>query len=329
MKKILYLFLIVAGSALVSELFFFAPIARAADITASPAVIDAHGLPRDMFNYGVTVTNTGGRPENIFAAVHELTADGKQAFTDPSISDRPASLANWIEISRGAILLQPGGSTTLPVGITINPFATSGEYHAVISFVEGGTRADAEQHLDGAPQVLVNMAVASNDKEVLVLEGFGASKAFYPSFPVDINFTLENKGNVPSIPLGVVLFYDRIGHELGSVDANPDNVPVAPGEKKPFTVTWKDGPNFGQYKAVVQLAYGAQAATLADTALFWILPWQKLLIIFGTLLVIFIFLAIWLHKKYEKQHYARARAMERFMKQGKLLDLRHPKDRHD
>ena len=239
--------------------------AHAADLAVAPAVIDAHGLPLDMMHYDLTVTNTAGHQINVFASVYELTADGKQAFVDPSASDQSTLLADWMEISRGAMMFAPGESKDVPVDITINPYATAGVYHAVIAFVEGGTRDAAEQNLNGASQALVTMTVASNAKEVLQLDGFTTAKNFYSGFPILFNYTIENTGNLPSTPTGVVLLYDRVGHEIGSLDANPSSMTIGVGEKRKFTATWENGPSLGQYKAVLDLSYGASDATLADT----------------------------------------------------------------
>ena len=153
--------------------------AHAADLDVSPAVIDGSGVPNDILNYTLSVTNTSGRQLNVFASAYELTPSGTQTFADPSASDRPALLVDWISVTRAAMTFAPGETKTLPVGITINPYAVAGDYHAVIAFVEGGTRDDAETHLSGAPQALINMSVASNLTASLLVDGFAAAKGFY------------------------------------------------------------------------------------------------------------------------------------------------------
>lgn len=315
---------------MMAAIFFFAHavfFAHAADITVLPAVIDGSGVPNDILNYSLTITNTTGRQENIFATVCELTASGTQVFANPSMEDRVALLADWIGVSRGAMLLAPGESTTTPVQIQISPYAATGDYHAVIAFVEGGTRDDAEHNLDGAPQALIDVSVASNLTASLRVDSFSAAKTFYTSFPVAFNFTVENTGDVSSTPSGQVMFYDRTGHELGSVDANPQNIAIDPGKKQSFVARWQNGGSFGQYKAVLDLSYGTGDDKLENTALVWILPWEKLLAIFGTLFILTIIAALWLHRVYEKRHHRRRRAIENLLKRKtleKTIDLRHP-----
>jgi len=302
-------------------------VARAADLAVSPAVIDGNGVPNDMLDYTLTVTNTTGNQENVFASVYELTPSGTQPFADPSGSNRPALLADWIGVSRGAMTFKPGESKTIPVTVQINPYAVAGDYHAVIAFVTGGTRPDAETYLVGAPQAIVNMAVASNLVASLRVDDFAAGKGFYSSFPVVFNYTIENNGDVSSVPSGQVMFYDRVGHEVGSVDANPDAVSIVPGEKKSFTVRWTNGGSFGQYRAVLDISYGAGNDKLENTAIVWVLPWEKLAIIFGTLFIVMIVGAIWLHREYVKRHHRRRRAIENLLKKKNrepILDLRHP-----
>ena len=301
-----------------------APVAHAADLTVAPAVIDTSGVPDDMFNYTLTVTNTSGRQLNVFASVYELTASGTQPFTDPASSDRPAFLADWIGISRGAMIFAPGETKTIPMSVTINPYATAGDYHAVVAFVEGGTRAEAEQHLDGAPQALVNFTVISDLKEELQLVSFGPEKRVSAGFPVVVDYAIKNTGDVPSDPGGDVIFYDRIGHDLGSVPVNPEGISIAPGDTKNFTASWNGAGGMGEYKVGLEAAYGAQDAQLADTAIFWILPWKELLAIFITLLIVVIVAASFLHREYAKRHHRRRQLIEHLLKNKQVIDLKHP-----
>ena len=312
------------------------PSARAQaapDLTVAPAVIDGNGVPDDIFNYTLTVTNVTSRQLNVFASVYELTASGTQPFTDPASSDRPALLADWISISRGAMMFAPGETKTIPMSVTINPYATAGDYHAVIAFVEGGTRADAETHLDGAPQALVNFTVASNLKDELQLVSFAPGRRFSSGFPVTVDYAVANTGDVPESPSGEIIFYDRIGHELGSVPANPDGATIAPGDTHAFTATWDgNGGGMGEYKAGLQMTYGPQDAQLADTAIFWILPWKELLGIFLALFILVAIGAAFVHRSYVRRHHRRRQAIERILasrhESSTTIDLKHP-HRHE
>jgi hypothetical protein len=315
---------IAAVLAALAGFVFAAPLARAADLTVSPAIIDDQGLPNDILNYTLTLTNTSGRLLNVYASVYEITASGSIPFADPASSDRPALLADWISVDRGAMLLSPGATETIPVGVTINPFATAGEYHAVIAFVEGDTRDEAEENLDGAPQALVDITVESNLKEELQLVSFVPEKDFYSGFPVSVDYTIKNTGDVPSTPGGDVIFYDRVGHEIGSVPVNPGGTAIAPNGTETFTASWKDGSGMGQYKAGLEATYGAQDAQLADTAVFWVLPWQKIIAIFGALLAVVIVVAVLIHRKYMEYHYQRRALIQHLMNTKHVVDLRGP-----
>jgi hypothetical protein len=303
------------------------PAAHADNLTVSPAVIDASGTPNDIMNYTLTITNTTNQQENIFATVCELTPSGTQVFANPSEEDRVTLLADWISVSRGAILLAPGESTTTPVQIQINPYAATGDYHAVIAFVEGGTRDDAEAHLSGAPQTLIDMSVASGLTVSLRVDSFAPDKNFYTGFPVAFDYTIENNGQTTSTPSGQVMFYDRTGHELGSVDANPQDLSISPNTKQSFAAQWQSAGGFGQYKAVLDLSYAGGDNRLENTALVWVLPWKKLLAIFIALFIATILLSLWLYHEYEKRHRRRRRALESLLKKRNFettIDLRHP-----
>ncbi|MGC9599435.1 MAG: hypothetical protein ABSE18_03560 [Minisyncoccia bacterium] len=326
-KKIFY-----AGLGAICLLWFPA-LVRAAGLVVTPAVIDDHGLPRDILNYTLTAKNTDDHLANVFVSVYNLTADGKQAFEDPSLVDsslaeKSVSLANWISVSRGAMPLAPGETKTIPVSININPYAAAGTYHAVIAFVEGSTRDEAETHLDGAPQALVDLTVQSNVKEELALASFAPTGRVVSAFPVSFAYAIENTGDVASTPSGLVLFYDRLGREIGSVDANPEHVAIAPGETHNFTAQWGSGQGFGQYKAMLDLTYGAAGNKLQNVALVWVLPWQKLTVVFVGLLAAVIVLAAWIHRQYEKRHHRRMSILNRILAHRHVIDLRHPYDIH-
>lgn len=296
--------------------FFFVPSAHAAGLTVTPAVIDDKGMPNDILQYALTVTNTDDHMVNVFASVYNLTASGTQQFVDTgivdsSLGDKSVSLANWVSVSRGAMTFQPGETKTIPVQINISPFAVAGTYHAVVAFVTGGTRADAETHLDGAPQAIVTLQVESNAKVELQLASFASTKPFISAFPVTFTYALKNTGTVAATPTGQVIFYDKVGRELGAIDANPDGVAIAPGDTHDFTVTWGKGQGFGQYKAMLNVTYGdAEEDQLQNVALVWVLPWQELSIWFVGLLAVIIVLAAWIHRRYEARHHARTNLIQ-------------------
>jgi hypothetical protein len=325
-----FFYKIALGMTAMIAIFFMAPLihaAHAADITVFPAVIDSSGTPNDIMNYTLTITNTTDQQENIFATVCELTANGLQVFANPSEDDRATLLADWISVSRGAMLLMPGQSTTTPVQIQISPYADSGNYHAVVALVTGDTRDDAEHDLTGAPEALINLSVTSGLTVSLEVDNFSPDKNFYTTFPVTFDYSIENNGEATATPSGQVMLYDRTGHELGAVDANPSATAISPGVTQSFTAQWTKGGSFGQYKAVLDLSYDGSDNNLENTALVWVLPWQKLLAIFGTLFVLTIIITLWLHHEYEKRHLRRRRALENLLKKRNFettLDLRHP-----
>ncbi len=298
--------------------------AYAADLTVAPATIDGNGLPNDMMNYSITIVNTSGRLINVFPVVYNLNANGDQFLADTAYGDKTTSLTNWISVSRGAILLEPGAQKTIPVGVQISPYATQGTYHAVIAFGEGDTIDVAEASITGAPQTLVTMDVASNAKESLRLDSFSATKRFYSAFPASLSYVIENNGTVSSTPTGEVTVYDRIGHVLGSLDANPKAYALAPGEKHTFTAAWQSNEGFGEYKAVLNITYGSAGDSFEDAVLFWILPWQKIALIFGASLFVIIILTAMAYKKYEARFEQRKYLIKKMSRVNHVIDLRPP-----
>ena len=127
----------------------FSPIiARAdstADLTVTPVVVDEKAKARDILQEKITVTNTSKRKLQLYPSVNDVKSqDGEKPFAEAqSGPERSDSLANWIEISRGLVELNPGESRELPFVIRVNLNALPNTYHADISFYEGSNRADA------------------------------------------------------------------------------------------------------------------------------------------------------------------------------------------
>ena len=101
------------------------------------------------------------------------------------------------------------------------------------------------------------------------------------------------------MPQGEIIFYDSNGKEVASVAANPDNLTLAPGEQTEMKATVPIQGLIGKYKGFLNVNYGtAQAASVYDTAFFYVLPWQKLLLIFISVVVAALLLTLYLYRKY-------------------------------
>lgn len=280
-------------------------------LSVSPVVIDEKAHARDILKETITLTNDTGSKLKVYATVNNIDAEtGKQVFESISGAALADSLANWIEVSRGVMLLDPGQSIDVPVTINVNLNAKPGEYHASIGFGTGSTRKEAEEHLAALGEsVAVNLEVVEDIKEHLQLGAFTGNKVFFSGPDVSFAYSLENTGNKDLMPTGEVRIYDRRGHEVGSVPANAENTMIKPSETGQLASVWDAGTRFGRYKAFLDLSYGDQSGTVNDTIFFWIIPWKIIAAVFVICILAIGGGTYVLYSRYEEKHkLVRARA---------------------
>ncbi len=272
----------------------------ASNFTVSPVVIDGKGKQREILRYTTTVTNTTKHLFSIYPWVIDVDgATGETGSGDlggAQNKDVGESLARWIEVTRGSIDLLPGEHKDIPITVQINLNAKPGMYHALIHMSEGGDRATAEANKTGTTDIAMNIEVLEDINERMQLGTFSPDKNIFAGDQASFQYRLENIGNRGVIPHGKIHIYDRRGEEVATIDANQDGKKLEPSSKEMLASVWASGGNFGRYKAMLDLEYGARG-TLQDTVFFWVLPWKKLLGMFLSLLILCVIFAIVFHSR--------------------------------
>jgi len=331
MKKIFAAFFLLLSPSFFLLLLLPSPARAAASLALTPAETDLQALPRDILHGSVTVKNTDTRPLALHAFVYNIDPTvGKVAFTDPSEANWTDSLANWIAIDRGLIMLNPGQSQTVDYEIDLGPVAKTGIYHAVIIFGDGLVRDDAEKTLPSMPQAAINLQVMDDAHEILEIAKFTPDRPVFlhgnPSFSVMI----RNSGNRPETPTGEIRIIDSRGAEAASIPINGQNQTVSPGATAAFPASLGKSLPPGSFKAVLDLAYGPSQARIGDTVFFWYLPWYIAALLFGLLLIIGGLFALYVHARYMRWHYERLRhlgiGMNKREVSRRVLDLRKSGD---
>ncbi len=238
-----------------------------------PAVINQKAKARDIIKEQLTLTNQSDHTLNLYADVLDIHAQGEA----PPPDSLEASLARWIEITRGVIELSPGESRTVPYLIHVNMRAVPGVYTARVRFLTGATRAEAKEHT-GATSLLLTLEVQDDARERLELGGFVAEEPLVTSGLANFNYKLENVGNRSLAPRGEIRIFNRKGEEVGTVPINPDKKTIEANAKEQLAAAWDTAGRFGKYKAFLDIEYGEnQLATVNDTVYFWVFPWKEVL----------------------------------------------------
>lgn len=271
----------------------------AADLAASPMIIDGKGKPREILSYTLTLTNTSSRLLTIYPWVANYSAaSGTEPMPDPSRADLSTSLANWIELSRGVIRLEPGESREVPVLIQISLTAVPGKRHALLKFAHGTNRIDAEANIAGTLAIPVNIEVVDDAKEILQLGSFAPKKLWVTGNEAEFDFSLQNIGNRGLVPRGKIRIFDRRGAEVAAIDANRDGERIDPSAAALLSAVWHADGEFGRYKAMLDLSYGdGGRATLQDTVFFWVIPWTKVLGLFVSITVVAVIFTLLLYTR--------------------------------
>lgn len=276
----------------------------AVNYTVTPRVIDVSAEARDIIERTITITNNANYTTSIFPSVNEIALNEGGDIVDfkgPTMVDRTSSITTWLEVSRREINIPVGESYELPITIRMNPNTQPGEYHALIGFGSGRNRDEAEKLVQEgrAPAVVVTIRVENKAVEHVDLKGFIIDKFITSSENQSARYILNNPGDTTVTPTGEIVFYDGNGKEIASINANPDNISLEPGEEIEVKAQVPIGGLLGKYKAFLNVNYGTeQLASVYDTEFFYVIPWKKLLFVFLLLLFSAIIITVFLYRKY-------------------------------
>ncbi len=278
-------------------LIVFSTPVLAEDLVIRPFLIDELTEARGMVEKEVTLTNNyTHRKLVVFATVNEITVDSQgeiKEFVSPIMTDRTNTVASWVEVTRGRIEINPGETVTVPLLFRIHPFAEPGEYHVFVGFVAVAKRYMAENAAKSgdAKGVIVKLTIDDGRKETMRIKRFVIDRFITSDEDREINLEVVNSGDLSSIPVGEIVFYNSHGEEVSAVSVNEDGAAIAPGETVILKSRVPIGADLGKFKANVALQYGEnQAASLSDTTFFYMMPLHIMLILFAA--VLFVAIAI-------------------------------------
>lgn len=288
---------------LAAFLFMIGTTCDAASYTLAPLLIDRDAAPRDIVNEVIVLSNNTEAKVTLYPTVNDVTVGlegGVEDFVPPSMSDRTASLASWIELPRAGLELLPGERREVPLTIRITGTAAPGDYHAMIAYAPGRSVDEAMALIrsSDAPTTLINLKIIDDVDEMLRISRFSVTKFLMKPKDDALSFDLENFGDTDLKPEGDVIVYDQRGVERASFSINTQGVSILPGEKKTFSLPVPLEGLFGKYKASLSVRYGAANSALNDVAYFYVFPWQKLALAFAAFIIGALAIALFLHHRY-------------------------------
>lgn len=278
-------------------------VAFAGTLSVSPRIIDLPLSPRDIKSETIHILNTSGSTLTVFTFVQNVTVGvdgGAQEFVTPALSDRTTSLSSWIETPRAGTEVAAGATHEASLTIRVDPRVEPGTYHALVSYATGQTIDDASKVVagGGAPSVLITVRIEAPSNDFMKLAHFVVKKFIVDTgLKETISYDVTNAGDTELKPYGDILIYNGNGEEVASIPVNPEARSIQPSETASFKTQIPEGSFFGKYKALLTVRYGAEQAALYDTVYFYVFPWKKVLLIFGTLLVLIVGCVLWIHHR--------------------------------
>lgn len=264
---------------------FLMPVAVSAasnSFSLSPLIVDEKAKPRDILKQTAVLTNNTERKVTIYVTVKNMDrSEGEQIFEHYNKAEIETSIANWIEIQRSVIELEPGETKRIPYLIQVHLNALPGVYHAKVYFQEGSNRGEAQSRIKTWHAVDINLEVLDDARERLQLSSFAPDKVFFTGSSASFSFLLENIGNRSVAPKGEIRIFNRRGEEVATLPANEDGTSLLPEATSQLGSVWEASGKFGRYKAYLDIEYGnKQLGTVNDTIFFWIVPWKQILLLF-------------------------------------------------
>jgi hypothetical protein len=295
----------IVQSAILTGLFLVTTITAdaASRFTVAPLLIDHTTEGRDIITDTITLKNLEDRNTRVYASVHEIMlgeGDQIKEFVPASMSDGKTSITSWIEISRARIELPPLGEYELPLTVRIHPNTEPGTYHAFIGFASGANRDEIEKTiLSGLGSgVLLKITIDDKRRELLQVISYTTDRLVVrPDGTNELNYSLQNNGDLPLTPKGEVIIYNNRGAEVATVPINSSGQSIAPGEVHDFTEPLPFLSRLGKHKAYLAIEYGTkQTASVFDTTYYYSVPWYYVLGIFVFLTLVFMVFVLLLRR---------------------------------
>lgn len=306
------IFLVIATFASV-----FAPHAKA--ITVSPPRLELDGDPGSTVTSELKVTNDTNGTITYYTQTENFEA--KDESGEPQFVQSKEGLATWLSIAN-SVNFAVGETKTIPFSVKIPRNAEPGGYFASIFFRTSAPNTEAGEVSIGARLgALILLRVNGEIQEGVDILEFSTKdkQRFYTSLPVELYYRFQNTGNDRVKPEGDVIIKNLIGLKAKVLSANRSDGSVLPRSIRRFEMVWINGGGgqedvaaepevrnaggffeearyqwshfaLGYYSANLDITYGVNNNTADGTFRFFVLPWQLLIIMIGSLLIILLVL---------------------------------------
>jgi len=287
--------------------FFFVPTISHA-LTVSPARFEISGDPGQTLRGEIVLFEEGGQE---LSKPYYITYENFEPRGDsgaPYFIGSKDGLATWIYSSSEVTVSQ--SETIVPFSISIPSNAKPGGYFGAIFFGTQSTNQESQVSVGGKVGVLILLRVNGDIEEGGGLISFGVKGKghFVVNHPIVLEYRFNNTGGDRVVPRGTISVRNTFRFKTDEKNANDNEGSVLPGSSRRFEVSLSDGEvlgeddishnffdnlksqlkdfRFGWYTAKINLSWGEGDQTAEDIYHFFVIPWQALLVILGSLFVL-------------------------------------------
>jgi len=307
---------------ILGSIFFMGyPLSRASAITVSPVRLEVSGDPGQTLKGDLILINEQSMPQKFYSSYANFESRGSSGT--PYFVPATQGLGTWITVP-AEVDLQPGQQENVPFAITIPSGASPGGYYAAIfwSPSPGVSGANSQVAITSRTGILVLLTVKGTVKISGALSGFKATGQFFNSLPIKFEYTFANGGGDRVDPEGNIYIKNMWLWTSATLSANGSHGNILPNSVRTFDVDWGNVSNsntgffdmvkkewsnfhFGIYNAELKLNYG-QSSSSGANYMFFVFPWQLLILVFVVLFVV-ISLLIFIIRKWDAHVVRRSR----------------------
>ena len=281
------------------------------DFVVGPGKIELQLSPGQSQTIDLTVANRLGS-DKVFSITEE-DFKGSEDPNQPIIllgSDRgPFSLKDDVSIPSTTLAIPFGDKAHIPITITAPLNSQPGAlYGSVLVSVVSSPSTTTSDGVGATNPIITRIGTLFFVRIPGTVEADGQTTGFSlangsiiwsdsltKASPVFFNLLFKNTGDVYLAPSGVISVTNILGSTIATIDVDPWF--AMPQSLRFRQVEWDPSFLFGRYVAHASINRGYNSATDTAEVVFWVIPWEMILLVFVGLAVI-IALFRWLLSKF-------------------------------
>ena len=222
-----------------------------------------------------------------FAKDFYVGSDGETPIpVDGEASSRWA-LSQWLTLTPNTESIEPRGSATIIVNISVPEDALPGGRYAMIlhkPVTSGSQNTGTGAQVNAQVGTLLYVVVSGEVSEAAEVDEFEFTPSFMEMGPANYHLSIRNDSSLHIRPSASIDITNMLGKKVATLSIDEKN--IFPDSSRSFDGTWNKTWGFGKYTATVNGMYGTQAQNLTATTTFWILPVRLILAIMLAILLV-------------------------------------------